>query len=162
MTKIYTKKGDKGDTSLRAGKRVDKDDIRIEANGEMDELDAWLGLIAAESASDKMTPLQVWLYKIMAGVANDFADWDDERLHELDDFTRSLEAEMDLSASSQPFAFVLPGGSRLKALLHLARTKTRTTERRMVTLRRQYPVPDEVMSFLNRLSDYLFMLANKE
>lgn len=158
MTKIYTKTGDDGTTSLANGTRVSKTDIRIETNGTIDELNAILGLAKAQvpkPLSIKIADIQHNLVDIMAAVAGKTID----TTHiELD--TQLFEQEM--SASNHNFSFVTPGSSVLNAVLHMARTKARTCERRLWEVNAITPLSSAILIYLNRLSDYLFFVSTKE
>jgi cob(I)alamin adenosyltransferase len=165
--KIYTKSGDDGETSLFGGMRVPKDDLRIRAYGTVDELNSVLGLVLAEgggSASPefrkRILRVQHELFQlggelaIPRGKTPGFAiinEPDVERLeHEID----SMEEVLPTLKS-----FILPGGSRDSAILHLARTVSRRAERELVSLHRGEPQRPVVLRYLNRLSDYLFVCA---
>ncbi|HSM35456.1 MAG TPA: cob(I)yrinic acid a,c-diamide adenosyltransferase [Longimicrobiales bacterium] len=173
-SRIYTRTGDAGDTGLFGGGRVPKDHPRVEAYGTVDELNAALG-VAAEAVSDawiraRVAEAQPDLFVIGAILATPPAapgrraptipSLDDARVGELE---RSIdEAESELSELK---AFVMPGGCRGGAALHLARTVCRRAERRVVALTRDgaaQGVPDGVVIYLNRLSDLLFSLARLE
>ena len=158
MTKLYTKTGDDGTTSLANGTRVSKTDIRIETNGTIDELNAILGLAKAQAPkplSIKIADIQHNLVDIMAAIAGKTID----TTHiELD--TQLFEQEM--SASDCSFSFVTPGSSVLNAVLHMARTKARTCERRLWEVNTITPLPSAILIYLNRLSDYLFFVSTKE
>lgn len=158
MTKLYTKTGDDGTTSLANGTRVSKTDIRIETNGTIDELNAILGLAKAQAPkplSIKIADIQHNLVDIMAAIAGKTID----TTHiELD--TQLFEQEM--SASDRIFSFVTPGSSVLNAVLHMARTKARTCERRLWEVNTITPLSSTILIYLNRLSDYLFFVSTKE
>lgn len=158
MTKLYTKTGDDGTTSLANGTRVSKTDIRIETNGTIDELNAILGLAKAQAPkplSIKIADIQHNLVDIMAAVAGKTID----TTHiELD--TQLFEQEM--SASDRIFSFATPGSSVLNAVLHMTRTKARTCERRLWEVNTITPLPSAILIYLNRLSDYLFFVSTKE
>ncbi|MEZ7712282.1 cob(I)yrinic acid a,c-diamide adenosyltransferase [Segatella salivae] len=161
--KIYTKRGDQGKTSLRHGERVAKDDIRIETNGQIDELNALLGIVVALMPADnpereRLHNLQLLLMKIMGMIADspNVLPSEDKSFSSM---IADLEHYIDENTSKDRFCFVVPGGSLLAAQLQFARTKARTCERRMWTLRRDYTLDDVVMRLMNRLSDYLFILA---
>lgn len=162
MSKIYTRTGDQGKTSLRLGLRVDKDDIRIEVNGETDKLNAVLGIAKSMlSAEDEEKALvgriQQQLMAMMAYVATSAQeDCDDATYQQM---TEEMERHIDHWASMPSFHFDLPGKSTLNGILHLARTQCRTVERRLWTLNRTYVMKESIFCFLNRLSDYLFALA---
>lgn len=165
MVKIYTKGGDKGNTLLRQGERVAKDDIRIETNGEMDELDSFIGIVVAllkdgDPLIDQLQAVQVHLKQIMSMVA--LPQNGKVKAIRLKDDTEDLEHRIDELSGDKKFDFVLPGGDLLSACLHLARSKTRTCERRLWTLNRSYPVDAEILKYMNRLSDYFFALATNK
>lgn len=158
MTKLYTKTGDDGTTSLANGTRVSKTDIRIETNGTIDELNAILGLAKAQAPkplSIKIADIQHNLVDIMAAVAGKTID-----TTHIEFDTQLFEQEM--SASDSPFSFATPGSSVLNAVLHMARTKTRTCERRLWEVNTITPLPSAILIYLNRLSDYLFFVSTKE
>lgn len=159
MAKITTKTGDNGTTGLCNGERVSKDDARIELNGTLDELNAWLGLVKVEDHEwdeEAYDAIQQQLMRIMGIVAGFHSDDDKASLQASVD---KMESYIDAHRDAAPFAFVRPGTSRMNALLHIARTKARTCERRYVTLAATAPYPAEIGVYLNRLSDYLFVKA---
>lgn len=163
MVKIYTKGGDGGQTSLRQGLRVPKDDLRVEANGELDELDSVIGVIMALLNEDdplkrQLQEIQTRLMQIMGRIALlregtkvPDSSWDEA--------TADLEHRIDKLSGEELSGFVLPGGTILSACLHLARSKSRTCERRLWTLRRTYSLDRGILRYFNRLSDYFFALA---
>lgn len=164
--KIYTKTGDSGQTGLFGGPRVDKDDPRIEAYGAVDELNAALGLVRVEQ-------IPVEINALLARIQNELFDLGAElatpnpAVHHMavvgQAHIETLEQAIDRHESAlEPLReFILPGGSRASAELHLARTICRRAERRLVTLRRKSPTPvsPELIVYLNRLGDLLFVLA---
>ncbi|GAC1657672.1 MAG: cob(I)yrinic acid a,c-diamide adenosyltransferase [Gemmatimonadaceae bacterium] len=166
--KIYTKTGDGGATGLFGGGRVDKDDPRVEAYGEIDELNAAIGMARAVElmprVDEVLMPLQRDLFAIGALLATPDvskmreqltkARLDEERIAQLERAIDAGEAELDPLA-----AFILPGGTPKAAALHVARTVCRRAERRVVALRRTTEVPQLVVVYLNRLSDLLFVLS---
>jgi cob(I)alamin adenosyltransferase len=167
--KIYTKTGDDGTTGL-IGSRVRKDDPRVAAYGEVDELNAVLGLALAESGDAALGALlrsmQRDLFAIGAHLADPKArvtasrsktDIAAERIGELEQAIDAAEAELPALT-----AFILPGGSRIGATLHLARTVCRRAERAVVALAGQSTVDPMIVTYLNRLSDLLFVLARRE
>lgn len=166
-SKVYTLTGDKGTTSLVSGKRVSKDDIRVEAYGTIDELNANIGLLAHNSKLDHkgmhqlVRRIQNKLFNIGAYLAtvNTSADDPVAGLSQAD--VRELEAHIDqMDAELPPMrGFILPGGSRLSALCDVCRTVTRRAERRVVTLAALAPVNPLVIAYLNRLSDFFFVFA---
>jgi cob(I)alamin adenosyltransferase len=164
--KIYTRTGDQGETSLwgQAGeKRIPKDDLRVDAYGTVDEANAVIG-VARTWLTDSPA-----LDAILAGVQHrlfalgaDLSTVNPRRQHHLSaDDVRYLELTIDeLEASLTPLShFVLPAGSPAAAYLHQARTVVRRAERRVVALYRREPGPPEHVSWLNRLSDLLFVMA---
>jgi len=169
--KIYTKTGDKGETSLFGGRRVFKDDARIDAYGTVDELNAVIGVAKSFNENARiesiLRDIQVKLFVLGADLATpaEVKSSAVQRISSAD--CRLFEKTIDeLETELDPLkTFILPGGSTVAALLHHARTVCRRAERRVVTLRRQGDVSEETLVFLNRLSDLLFVLArfaNKE
>ena len=152
MKQIYTKTGDKGLTSLRGGVRVSKNDLRIEANGEIDMLNSLLGLFAA--AHPLLTDIQRELMVVMSHVATPEGKENPRPLH-CNELTAQMEQAID--AASQPTGFVLPRG-----IIHVARAQCRTAERRLWAVHRQYPLDESILRMMNRLSDYLFVLAQEK
>lgn len=164
MVRIYTRTGDKGQTALLGGDRVAKDDIRVEAYGTVDELNAALGVARAacqDPALDgQLARIQNELFELGADLADPrVGAGAGGRLGEA--HVQALEAEIDgFTAEVPPLRhFVLPGGGDLGARLHLARTVARRAERRAVTLAQTAPVPAVAVRYLNRLSDWLFAAA---
>jgi len=164
MKDICTKTGDGGTTSLRGGVRVPKDDIRIETNGEIDHLNALLGVVRAQldiSNQHKgvLQAIQRELMVVMSHVATPEGMENARKLHagEL-----TTQMEVLISQSEAPATFVVPGNHLLSAQIHLARTQARAVKRRLWTLSRQHPVDRQVLVFFNRLSDYLFVMALEE
>lgn len=175
ITKVYTRTGDKGTTSLVGGIRIGKADIRLEAYGTVDELNSHLGLLAAHLPDgDKNLPdgddrrtieqIQSILFNVGTHLATDLSQtplYPSARLPE-DAITR-LEDEIDHALAMLPEAqgFVLPGGTIAAAQAHICRTVCRRAERRVVALAAEAEVGPEIQTYLNRLSDYLFVLAKK-
>ena len=165
--KIYTKTGDKGYTSLIGGTRVPKHHLRIESYGTVDELNSYIGLIRDQDidAHDKkiLKEIQDRLFTIGSSLASDpeksrmvIPD-----LHEAD--IELLEKEMDAMNEKLPELrhFILPGGSNAISFCHIARCICRRAERLAVNLSAESTVEEKVNIYLNRLSDYLFVLARK-
>lgn len=174
LTKIYTRTGDDGSTGLGTGARVRKDDLRVEAYGEVDEANATLGLavLACEQTGELMGDVAASLRAIQHDLFDVGADLcvpvaPDEkplsRLRVTPDQTRRLEGLIDRHNDGMPplNSFVLPGGSAAAAALHLARTVVRRAERCVVTLMAAEPwaTNAETVRYLNRLSDLLFVLS---
>lgn len=169
LNRIYTKGGDRGETGLVGGQRVPKDDLRIEAYGTVDELNAFLGLAGvtcAEAAEPRLAKLaailrrvQHELFNLGSILATKPEDVHPRQARVTDAEVAQLEHEIDaMNAELKPLrSFVLPGGTRLNAELHVARTICRRAERALVTLARREEVPPEAERYLNRLSDALFV-----
>jgi cob(I)alamin adenosyltransferase len=164
--KIYTKTGDQGTTMLFGGQRVSKDTLRIEAYGTVDELNALLGIARTTSSDQQDQHIDTLLHRIQQELfvlGGDMASPQDtpkiERIHM--DYVERLEQEIDsFETELLPLRqFILPGGSAMAAQLHLARTVCRRAERHTVRLAADDPVNPVVLSYLNRLSDWLFDLA---
>lgn len=167
--KIYTRQGDKGETSLFGGQRVDKDDLRVEAYGSVDELNSFLGAVIA-ALPPEMRDWHAALVAIQsdcfvigamlatpktgASVPKHIPSLDDGRIVELEETIDSLDDELTPLS-----AFILPGGSGLAAAFQLARSVCRRAERHVVSLARVAEIEPVVIKYLNRLSDLLFMLA---
>jgi len=162
--KIYTKKGDGGQTSLFGGSKVSKDDIRIEAYGTTDELNAFVGQLIAtvdlQEVTNLLTRVQNNIFVIgsmLSMPAN--VQFDIPQIKE-DDIVR-LEKEIDsMDKSLEPLKnFILPSGSNSISLCHICRTVARRSERRVVALEQSEPINPLIKKYLNRLSDYFFVLA---
>ncbi|MBU0981939.1 cob(I)yrinic acid a,c-diamide adenosyltransferase [Patescibacteria group bacterium] len=151
---ISTKTGDTGETSLFSGERVLKDNFIIEILGTIDELNAHLGVIASEHNADFLISIQRDLYELGALIANSKSQ---ENFHlplqTLDELINTLEAELPPLKN-----FILPGGHPIAAKINLARTVCRRLERRMLKVT---PLPTASLPYINRLSDFLFLLARK-
>ncbi|OLB66465.1 MAG: cob(I)yrinic acid a,c-diamide adenosyltransferase [Gemmatimonadetes bacterium] len=161
--KIYTKTGDAGETGLFGGGRVPKDDARVRAYGEVDELNAWIGFaIAIHLPTFESNVLEV-IQRDLFSIGAELATPDAKKLRaSLDDATvGALERVIDsYDPKLKPLKnFILPGGSPKAAALHVARTVCRRAERSVVTLARSQPVNPLIIQYLNRLSDLLFVLA---
>jgi cob(I)alamin adenosyltransferase len=164
--KIYTKTGDSGDTGLFDGTRVPKSDPRVAAYGDVDELNAWLGLVRADLSDDQLSgiieAIQRDLFALgarLADPAKRIAQRVTKAAVTSEDISR-LEAWIDLFETELPplRRFILAGGSRAGAMLHVARTICRRAERAMVSLGRDAFEP-ELLVYVNRLSDLLFVMA---
>ncbi len=187
--KIYTKGGDKGKTGIRGGQRVDKDDIRIEANGCLDELNSGIGIVRSLLPTDHdwhepLYHIQYQMMMVMSQVATPNAIRDDAitnlspitfftpcKVHNAirednpnkidDNIVQFCEEWIDRLTAKMGKSeyFILPGGSAISAHLHLARTIARRSERRLWTLHKSDPLPEIILKFINRLSDLLFTMA---
>ncbi|TAH22165.1 MAG: cob(I)yrinic acid a,c-diamide adenosyltransferase [Cytophagales bacterium] len=165
--KIYTKTGDQGQTSLVYGTRVLKDDLRIDAYGTVDELNSYIGLVRDqainESRKEILKEIQDRLFTVGASLATE-PDKDRKKIPDLyETDVIFLEQEMDKMDAALPQLrhFVLPGGHESVSFCHLARTVCRRAERLCVTLSKEEEVDALVIKYLNRLSDYLFVLSRK-
>lgn len=163
--KIYTKTGDKGETSLFGGKRVPKHSLRIEAYGTVDELNSLLGVCRAYNTAQQLDAmleeLQHDLFTLGADLATPLdAQSTSVKRIQSSDITR-LEHHIDsLETALDPLKnFILPGGNKSAALLHFARTVCRRAERLVVQLSNQEPIGEQPLAYLNRLSDMLFVMA---
>ena len=166
--KIYTRTGDEGTTGLFGGQRVPKDHIRLAAYGTLDELNSLLGVLALNlapqlAASGHLQAVQYDLFALGAMLATPPQSTNllDQRLTRPTWSIQAMESDIDrLTALAPPMtAFVLPGGCPASAYAHWARTVCRRAEREVVALAAQEVVPDPVLVYLNRLSDWLFSLA---
>jgi cob(I)alamin adenosyltransferase len=165
--KIYTKTGDKGQTSLIGGTRVPKHHLRIESYGTVDELNSYIGLIrdqqVSEHLQDLLKEIQDRLFTIGSALASDpeKSKMKIPDLHQED--IELLEKEIDTMTADLPELrhFILPGGSNAVSFCHLARCVCRRAERLCVHLSEDSFVDEKVMVYLNRLSDYLFVLSRK-
>ncbi len=171
--KLYTKTGDDGGTGLFDGSRVRKDDLRVEAYGTIDELNAWVGLtitvIGAHSDRSKfdvlqarLTQIQGELFTLGAELATPGDSAQAQKIaHVASEQSQRLEDWIDEAVAGVPplKVFVLPGGSALSAHLHLCRTVSRRAERRVVRLTGQVKINPEIVIYLNRLSDLFFAWA---
>ena len=164
--KIYTRTGDTGETGLFDGRRVSKSDLRVDAYGEVDELNAAIGLVLASGVDPGMTEMLQAIQSDLFAVGGRLAD----PSHKVADrvgkmnvgptHVARLEQWIDQLESELPplRRFILPGGAAAGAALHLARTICRRAERRIVQLGAD-EVPAELLAYVNRLSDFLFVAA---
>jgi cob(I)alamin adenosyltransferase len=168
--KIYTKRGDAGETDLLGGGRVAKDDPRVEAYGEVDELNASLGACAAATAQADVAALVREIQAALFALGAYLASPDDARraraaipgveAAQVEALERRIDAfEAELAPLRR---FILPGGTAAAAAFHVARTACRRAERRAVALHRAEPLAAEALRYLNRLSDLCFVLARVE
>lgn len=159
LTKIYTRTGDDGSTGIAANSRVQKDDARIEAIGEVDELNSVLGLLLTEPLPEDARTLLVRIQHRLFDLGGELAMPEYQTLNVAD--TAALETAIDHWNETLPplKEFILPGGSLAGACCHMARTVCRRAERRLVQLHHIAPQRPEVLRYLNRLSDLLFVLA---
>jgi len=165
--KIYTKGGDLGETSLLSGTRVLKSNERVEAYGSIDELNSCIGLLRDHIPQENYRSILLGIMRNLF-VAESIVDVDPERpvegLPEMnEEMIKILEQEIDQMTSELPVlgSFILPGGHPHVSFCHLARTVCRRAERAVIRLHQVSPVPTLVIRYLNRLSDYLFVLARR-
>ncbi|MBP1614909.1 MAG: cob(I)yrinic acid a c-diamide adenosyltransferase [Bacteroidetes bacterium] len=165
---LYTKTGDKGTTGLIGGTRVSKTHARLEAYGTVDELNANLGLLVTYLTEERdrlfVLTVQDKLFSVGSHLAT---DQDKVKLHDVSIITTndiaSMEAEIDVADEMLPTLrwFVIPGGSRGSAICHVCRTVCRRAERRILSLTEDYEIDANLLAYVNRLSDYLFVLSRK-
>jgi len=168
--KIYTKTGDKGETGLFGGERVSKDSNRISAYGTIDELNAFIGYTITEIKDDSVKENLLTVQNYLFTVGSDLATPENQENEKLniqrtpasyyvhiekliDEYDERLEELRN---------FILPGGSKSSALLHICRTVCRRAEREVVALKKTVTIGDNIIIFLNRLSDLLFVLSRFE
>lgn len=165
--KIYTKTGDKGTTALFGGKRVSKADLRIETYGTVDELNSYIGLVRDQEVNAKrkniLVEIQDRLFTIGSILATEPGNIKVKVPALLETDITFLEKEIDaMDAELPPMkSFVLPGGHQSVSFCHVARTVCRRGERLVIALDAQEKVDALIVQYLNRLSDYLFMLSRK-
>ncbi len=165
MTGIYTKTGDGGDTGLFGGGRVGKEDVRVDAYGQVDELNACLGVARAEGLGEMdalLGCIQDQLFTVGAVLATPAGTKAQASIPKVQpEWATQMERAIDAFDNEIPqlASFILPAGTKAAAALHLARTVCRRAERRVVPLFRSGKVGDEVIIYLNRLSDLLFTMA---
>ena len=166
--KIYTKTGDKGTTALFTGRRVPKHHIRIESYGTIDELNSHLGLLRDQQMDSHSKEILVLIQEKLFTVGSILATEPERdkrlkipRINQED--IALLEQEMDQMNENLPEMthFILPGGHTTVSYCHIARTVCRRAERMISYLHENEPVPETLLSYMNRLSDYLFVLARK-
>lgn len=165
--KIYTKTGDRGETGLIGGTRVLKSALRVEAYGEVDELNAILGYarmrLTDQAINERLLEIQRDLFAIGAQLADPRGQVEKkaEKAAVSEVQVKELEALIDRYDAMLPplRSFILPGGAEPGAILHLARAVCRRAERRMVALAQETPLPAVLLVYINRLSDLLFILA---
>lgn len=165
--KIYTKTGDKGQTSLIGGTRVPKHHIRIEAYGTVDELNSYIGLIRDQQIDEQTKTLLIEIQDRLFTIGSSLASDPDKSKMKIPDLKEEdvtlLEQEMDKMNEILPEmrSFVLPGGHTTVSFCHIARCVCRRAERLTIHLSEESYVADLVIKYLNRLSDYLFVLSRK-
>ena len=168
ITKVYTRRGDMGETSLVGGQRVSKASARLEAYGTVDELSSHLGLLAAMLADGSDKEMIIRIQNCLFNVCTNLAT--DQEQTELypsaylpDGEIEAMEQKVDeiIKMLHERQGFVLPGGTKEAAQAHVCRTVCRRAERRIVALSEVAKITPSVLQYVNRLSDYLFVLAKK-
>lgn len=169
MRRIYTRTGDKGTTGIHGGERVAKDDVRIEANGCVDELNAVIGIVRSllpqkHEWQALLFNVQKNLMVVMSHVATPSAIRAENPNILPEDLVSYCEQTMDelMTEMKDNGYFVLPGGTPLSAQLQFARTVARRAERRLWTLHKKDSLPEIILQFVNRLSDLFFVMARYE
>jgi cob(I)alamin adenosyltransferase len=163
--KIYTKTGDQGTTALFGGKRVSKADLRIETYGTVDELNAWIGVLRDQEVNQKRSEILIEIQDRLFTIGSILATEPGNTKVRIPALTESdvalLEKQMDeMDAQLQPMKFfVLPGGNVAVSFGHVSRTVCRRAERLVIALHEVEPVDALILKYLNRLSDYLFVLC---
>ena len=170
MSKIYTRTGDKGTTSLVGGKRVSKSDPRLDAYGTIDELNSFIGLMLSVMDEEKVESreniqwIQKKLFNIGGCLATDTASFElPDSCKVLADDVERMEKMIDAAQEGLPQqrSFILPGGTQAASYAHVARTVCRRAERLIIALPDDAKAPSELLQYINRLSDYLFVLARR-
>jgi len=159
LSKIYTRTGDKGTTGLGDGSRTDKDSLRVEAFGTVDELNSCIGLLASHELPDTIARELIEIEHDLFDLGGELcipghSVVTEKQVERLERWLDSLNADLDPLKE-----FILPGGSAAAAVCHLARTVCRRAERRVVSLARQENLNAACLRYLNRLSDLLFVMA---
>lgn len=161
--KIYTKTGDHGETSLYDGKRVKKDDIRVESYGTIDELNSTLGFARNFIDDDRIIEIIYKVQRELFDVAGELATLDRDKFPEKieNSHVDYLENIIDeyLAKIQEVNAFIIPGSNQASAALHVARTVCRRAERRMLTLSREENINPILIKYINRLSDTIYTIA---
>ncbi|MDD4921838.1 MAG: cob(I)yrinic acid a,c-diamide adenosyltransferase [Bacteroidales bacterium] len=166
--KIYTKTGDNGSSGLIGGTRVSKDDIRLDAYGSIDELNAFMSVLLTEDLEqndhDFLRNLQHQLFKIGSYLATDQSATELKFPEPVtEEMLQTIESEIDNITSILPeiHQFIIPGGNRTASLCHVCRTVCRRAERQVIKASKLYNVDNKIISYINRLSDYYFILGRK-
>ncbi|MFH6985022.1 cob(I)yrinic acid a,c-diamide adenosyltransferase [Marinoscillum luteum] len=167
-TKLYTKTGDKGQTSLLGGQKVSKSDLRIDAYGNVDELNSFIGLLKDHPEVEARIGNQFYwiqenLFTIgsILATAPGFTGFKLPKVTEVE--IKQLEVWIDKASGELPELknFILPGGHQVVSLCHVCRTVCRRAERSIIALSQEEPVESELIKFMNRLSDYFFVMSRK-
>ena len=159
LSKIYTKTGDDGSTAVSDGKRIGKDHLRIQAIGEVDELNSFIGVILSHRPSPQITTLMTQIQHQLFDLGGELSlpSHVAIKVESVDQLEKLLD---QYNATLNPLKeFILPGGSPLASFCHYARTICRRAERQVVALNHEEPVSTNILAYLNRLSDLLFVIA---
>lgn len=165
MARIYTRTGDKGETGLVGGARVSKDSLRVETYGNVDELNSVIGIVRASLSDEELDALLVEIQNDLFIVGSDLASVGDSGQRNIPRISKerivAMERTIDkLETELSPLkAFILPGGGVTGSLLHNARTVARRAERCVVTLGKTETINEQMVPYMNRLSDLLFVMA---
>lgn len=168
--KIYTKTGDKGETGLFGAGRVSKDSLRIEAYGTVDELNSFIGLAVVESDNSDVKKMLKEIQNMLFVVGSDLASPNESKssgfvIPRVEE-SHSERVEKFIDEMSEQLEdlrfFILPGGTKAASVIHIARTVCRRAERKVVALNKQEIINKNIIIFLNRISDFLFVLARFE
>ena len=164
LNKIYTKTGDKGDTALGDGSRVSKDSERVNAYGNVDELNASIGIVknfANQEMNEILSEIQNDLFDLGADLCVPDEIKSQKKLRISSNQVKKLESNIDfMNKTLQPLkSFILPGGSKAASFMHLSRTICRRAERSLVSLNRNEKINENALKYLNRLSDWLFVAS---
>jgi cob(I)alamin adenosyltransferase len=163
--KIYTRTGDDGTTSLSGGRRVPKSNIRVESYGSVDELISWIGMLRSCKENEKrrmfLINIQDQLMICAAVLSSDPKDNKAGKLKPDNEWINILEREIDEMENSLPPLenFILPGGNQIVSYCHIARCVCRRAEQMVIKLNETEEIPELICKYLNRLSDYLFVLS---
>lgn len=169
MKRIYTRTGDKGQTAIHGGERVSKTDTRIEANGQLDELNVAVGIVRSLLPveyrwQDELRDIQLTMMSLMSIVATPAERRKDNPNILPDSLVANIERLIDEASAEcgDSDYFILPGGTPAAAFMHQVRVVARRTERRLWALNEVDPVPEEILKYINRLSDLFFIMARYE
>lgn len=164
LTKIYTRQGDEGMTRLADGARISKNDIRVQAYGEVDELNSLLGVVLSMQPGVRIREMLHTIQHQLFNLGGELATAGDAKPLILPEMVAGLERDLDeLNSGLRPLEeFILPGGSPEAAQLQLARTVCRRAERSIISLQEVHSINANILAYVNRLSDLLFVMARYE
>jgi cob(I)alamin adenosyltransferase len=165
--KIYTRSGDKGKTSLKGGKKVPKYHKRIRAVGNVDELISYMGLIRSQNINDEYKKILIMIQEKLMNCTALLVSDSSKSTNDLSELTeediKMLEREIDKMEKDLPplDSFILPGGHTTISFCHIARSVCRKAERKVVKLAAKVDIPEIIIKYINRLSDYLYVLSRR-